>query len=174
MHEDDLSDLKPIARRLRQACTALDLGLVDPLLRSVVEITNRSNWLQTEFSCSGLPEDHLNDSEGQPRRWGSYTPGEMYIAYAFPWQQMNRVLETAICEAARYKLALTIRFSSWSDELQAASTAERLARFAVAVSYEPAHWRQVEQALSVFGAIAALGVEQRSDGNRRIATQAAM
>lgn len=158
MFEDD-SRLQTDCRGSRQASAALDLGLVDPLLRSVVEITNRSNWLQTEFSCSGLPEDHANDSEGMPRRWGSYTRGEMYIAYSCPWLQMNRVLETAISEAAKYKLALTIRFSSWRDELRQASMAETLARFAIAVSYEPANSSHVQHALSVFGAIAAVAVE---------------
>jgi len=159
MPEDDSGDLKSIAGDSCQASAALDLGLVDPLLRGVVEITNRSNWLQTEFSCSGLPGDHTNDSEGVPRRWGSYTRGEMYIAYSCPWLHMNRVLETAISEAAKYKLALTIRFSSWRDELRQALMAETLARFAIAVSYEPGNSRHVQHALSVFGAIAAVAVE---------------
>jgi hypothetical protein len=65
-----------------------------------------------------------------PRRWGSYTRGEMYIAYSCPWRQMNRLLETAISEAAKHQLALTIRFSLWRDELRQASMAETLARFA--------------------------------------------
>ena len=72
-----------------------------------------------------------------------------------------------------FKLALTIRFSSGRDEeLKAASTAEPHARFAIAVNYEPMYGRPVEEALRVFGAIAALGVKQ-SDENRLIATQAA-
>ena len=62
----------------------LDLSLIDPLLRDVVEATNRSSWLRTEFSCSGMPDDHAIDSDGTVRRWGSHTAGEMYIAYACP------------------------------------------------------------------------------------------
>jgi hypothetical protein len=172
MFEDGSGDFKPTAEGSCSASAALDLRLVDPLLRSVVEITNLSNWLQTEFSCSGLPEDHANDSEEMSRRWGSYTRGGMYIAYCCPWPQMSRVLETAISEAAKYKLALTISFSSLSDELREASMAAMLARFAIAVTYEPSHWTHVQQALSVFGAIPRWESSGRrvSDGNSSIAT----
>ena len=152
-------DVKPMARVSCQGSAALDLGLVDPPLRRIVAITNRSNWLRTDYSCPGLPEDHANDSEGLPRRWGSYTRHEMYIAYSCAWPQMSRVPEAAISESRKYELALTIRFTSWSDALREASTTEPLARFAVTVSYEPANRKHVHQALSGFRVIAALGTE---------------
>lgn len=159
MPEHDSHDFRPIARVLCQGLAALDLGLVDPPLRRVVAITNRSNWLRTEFSCSGLPEDHANNSEGLPRRCGSYTRGEMYIVYSCAWPQMSRALEAAISDSRKYKLALTIRFTSWSDALLEASTTEPLARFAIAVSYEPANRKHVHQTLSGFRVIAAPGTE---------------
>jgi hypothetical protein len=135
---------------------ALDLSLVDPLLRDVVEATNRSRWLRTEFSCSGMPDDHAIDSDGTVRRWGSHTAGEMYIAYACPWAKMNRVLETAISEASECGLPLTIRFNSWSGDVQDISMTAPVAHFAVAVHYEPAELASTQAALSVFGQIAAM------------------
>ena len=136
--------------------TALDLSLVDPLLRDVVEATNRSRWLRTEFSCSGMPDDHAIDSDGTVRRWGSHTAGEMYIAYACPWTEMKRVLETAISQASNGGLPLTIRFNSWSGDVPDISTTAPIAHFAVAVHYEPAELASTAAALSVFGQIAAL------------------
>ncbi len=135
---------------------ALDLNLVDPLLRDVVEATNRSPWLRTEFSCSGMPDDHAIDSDGTVRRWGSHTAGEMYIAYACPWTEMNRVLETAIRHAANCGLPLTIRFNSWSGNVRDISMTAPVAHFAVAVHYEPAELPSTQAALSVFGHIAAM------------------
>ena len=134
----------------------LDLNLVDPLLRDVVEATNRSPWLRTEFSCSGMPDDHAIDSDGTVRRWGSHTAGEMYIAYACPWAEMNRVLETAIARASNRGLPLTIRFNSWSGDVQDISITAPIAHFAVAVHYEPAELASTQAALSVFGQIAAM------------------
>jgi hypothetical protein len=136
--------------------TALDLSLIDPLLRDVIEATNRSTWLRTEFSCSGRPDDHAIDSDGTVRRWGSHTPGEMYIAYACPWAEMNRVLETAINRACACALPLTIRFNSWSGDVRDISMTVPVAHFAVAVHYEPAELASTRAALSVFGQIAAM------------------
>ena len=135
--------------------TALDLSLVDPLLRDVVEATNRSQWLRTEFSCSGMPDDHAIDSDGTGWRWGSHTAGEMYIAYACPWSEMNRVLETAISQASNGGLPLTIRFNSWNGDVPDLATAP-VAHFAIAIHYEPAELASTAAALSVFGQIAAL------------------
>jgi hypothetical protein len=135
---------------------ALDLSLVDPLLRDVVEATNRSRWLRTEFSCSGMPDDHAIDSDGTVRRWGSYTVGEMYIAYACPWAEMNRVLDTAISRASNCGLPLTIRFNSWSGDVRDLSMTAPVAHFAVAIHYEPAELASTAAALSVFGQIAVL------------------
>ena len=135
---------------------ALDLNLVDPLLRDVVEATNRSPWLRTEFSCSGMLDDHAIDSDGTVRRWGSHTAGEMYIAYACPWTEMNRVLETAIRQASNCGLPLTIRFNSWSGNVRDISMTAPVAHFAVAVHYEPAELPSTQAALSVFGHIAAM------------------
>lgn len=135
--------------------TALDLSLVDPLLRDVVEATNRSQWLRTEFSCSGMPDDHAIDSDGTGRRWGSHTAGEMYIAYACPWSEMNRVLETAISQASNGGLPLTIRFNSWNGDVPDLATAP-VAHFAIAIHYEPAELASTAATLSVFGQIAAL------------------
>jgi hypothetical protein len=134
---------------------ALDLSLVDPLLREVVEATNRSLWLRTEFSCSGMPDDHAIDSDGTVRRWGSDTAGEMYIAYACPWAEMNRVLATAINRASDCGLPLTIRFNSWNGDVRDMPAAP-VAHFAVAIHYEPAELASTEAALSVFGQIAAM------------------
>ena len=136
--------------------TALDLNLIDPLLRDVVEATNRSLWLRTEFSCSGMPDDHAIDSDGTVRRWGSHTAGEMYIAYACPWPKMNGVLETAISQASNCGLPLTIRFNSWSGDVQDISMTAPFAHFAVAIHYEPAELASTQAALSVFGQIAAM------------------
>src|ERR1700722_19170015 len=116
----------------------LDLSLVDPLLRDMVEATNRSPCLRTEFSCSGMPDDHAIDSDGMVRRWGSHTAGEMYIAYACPWAKMNGVLENAIRQASNCGLPLTIRFNSWSDDVADISLTVPVAHFAVAIHYEPA------------------------------------
>jgi hypothetical protein len=138
------------------AAAALDLNLVDPLLRKVVEATNRSTWLRSEFSCSGMPEDHAIDSDGTVRRWGSHTAGEMYIAYACPWAKMNQVLETAISQASNCGLPLTIRFNSWSGEVPDISMIAPVAHFAVAVHYEPAELASTQAALSVFENIAAM------------------
>ena len=91
--KDNSSDWKLIIKASHEAPASPNLDSVDPLLRNIVEITNPSNWLRTEFSCFGLPDDQTSDSEGLPRRWGSYTRGEMYIAYFCPWRQMNQVLE---------------------------------------------------------------------------------
>jgi hypothetical protein len=135
---------------------ALDLSLIDPLLRDVVEATNRSTWLRTEFSCSGMPDDHAIDSDGTVRRWGSHTAGEMYIAYACPWAKMNRVLESAISQASNRGLPLTIRFNSWSGDLGDISMTAPVAHFAVAIHYEPAELDSTQAALSVFGHIAAM------------------
>ena len=134
----------------------LDLSLIDPLLRDVVEATNRSPWLRTEFSCSGMPDDHAIDSDGMVRRWGSHTAGEMYIAYACPWPKMNSVLETAISQASNCGLPLTIRFNSWSGDVADISVAVPIAHFAVAVHYEPAQLDSTQAALSVFGQIASM------------------
>jgi hypothetical protein len=138
------------------SAAALDLNLVDPLLRGVVKTTNRSPWLRTEFSCSGMPDDHAIDSDGTVRRWGSHTAGEMYIANACPWVEMNRVLETAIGQASTCGLPLTIRFNSWSGDVQDISMTAPVAHFAVAVHYEPADLASTQAALSVFGQIAAM------------------
>ena len=136
---------------------ALDLSLVDPLLRDVVEATNRSPWLRTQFSCSGMPDEHAIDSDGTVRRWGSHTAGEMYIAYACPWAEMNRVLETAISQASKCGLPLTVRFNSWSGDARDMSmTTVPVAHFAVAVHYEPAELASTQAALSVFAQIAAM------------------
>ena len=136
---------------------ALDLSLVDPLLRDVVEATNRSPWLRTEFSCSGMPDEHAIDSDGTVRRWGSHTAGEMYIAYACPWAEMNRVLETAISQASKCGLPLTVRFNSWSGDARDTSmTTAPVAHFALAVHYEPAESDSTQAALNVFGQIAAV------------------
>jgi hypothetical protein len=135
---------------------ALDLSLVDPLLRDVVKATNRSPWLRTEFSCSGMPDDHAIDSDGTVRRWGSHTAGEMYIAYACLWPKMNGVLETAISQASNCGLPLTIRFNSWSGDVRDISMTAPVAHFAVAVHYEPAELPSTQAALSVFGHIAAM------------------
>jgi hypothetical protein len=134
----------------------LDLSLIDPLLRDVVETTNRSQWLRTEFSCSGMPDDHAVDSDGTMRRWGSHTAGEMYIAYACPWPKMNGVLETAISQASKCGLPLTIRFNSWSGEVGDISMSVPIAHFAVAVHYEPTELVSSQGALSVFGHIAVM------------------
>jgi hypothetical protein len=134
----------------------LDLSLVDPLLRDVVGATNRSTWLRTEFSCSGMPDDHAIDSDGTVRRWGSHTAGEMYIAYGCPWPKMNGVLETAISQASNCALPLTIRFNSWSGDVADISMTVPVAHFAVAVHYDPAESASTQAALSVFGRIAAM------------------
>jgi hypothetical protein len=136
--------------------TALDLNLIDPLLRDVVEATNRSPWLRTEFSCSGMPDDHAIDSDGTVRRWGSHTAGEMYIAYACPWPKMNGVLETAISQASNCGLPLTIRFNSWSGDIRNMPMSAPFAHFAVATHYEPDDLASTQKALSVFGQIAAM------------------
>lgn len=149
--------IRSTARSSRQS-SALNLELVDPLLWNTVEMTNRSTWLQTEFSCSGLPDDHANDSEGSPRRWGSFTPGEMYIAYACPWAGVRRVLETAINQAANCKLTLAIRFSSWREGVS--SRRKDAAHFAIAVNYEPTDPIRTQKALSVFDAIAAIAANR--------------
>jgi hypothetical protein len=135
---------------------ALDLSLIDPLLRDVVEATNRSRWLRTEFSCSGMPDDHAIDSDGTVRRWGSHTAGEMYIAYACPWAEMNRVLESAISQASNRGLPLTIRFNSWSGDVGDISLTVPVAHFAVAIHYGPAELDSTQAALSVFGQIASM------------------
>jgi hypothetical protein len=150
-----LTDVPGILAGTSPAAT-LDLGLIDPLLRDVVEGTNRSPWLRTEFSCSGMPDDHAIDSDGTVRRWGSHTAGEMYIAYACPWAEMNRVLETAISQASNCGLPLTIRFNSWSGDVRDMSMTAPVAHFAVAVHYEPAELASTQAALSVFGQIAAM------------------
>lgn len=150
-----LSDVPGMLRGSPPA-EALDLSLVDPLLRDVVEATNRSPRLRTEFSCSGMPDDHAIDSDGTVRRWGSHTAGEMYIAYACPWAEMNSVLESAINQASKCGLPLTIRFNSSSGDVRDLSMSAPVAHFAVAVHYEPAELASTQAALSVFGQIAAL------------------
>ena len=57
--------------------------------------------------------------------------------------------------ASKCKLALTIRFSSWSDDFQPGK-AEAVTCFAIAVSYEPTDPKRVQEALSVFDLIAVL------------------
>ena len=48
---------------------------MNPLLRDVIEQTDHSRWLRTEFSRSGLPADHARDSDGIPlKRSRSWPP----------------------------------------------------------------------------------------------------
>lgn len=80
----------------------------------------------------------------------------MYIAYACPLAEMNSVLETAINQASKCGLPLTIRFNSSSGDVRDLSMSAPVAHFAVAVHYEPAELASTQAALSVFEQIAAL------------------
>jgi hypothetical protein len=134
----------------RRDITDLDLSLIDPLLREVVAATNRSVWLRTEFSCSGFPTDHTVESEGTERRWGSYTCGRMYIAYACSQRYMKRVIRVAIAQAHQ-KLDISLHLHCSGGESAAGLEP---AQFAVATFYDPGDPSQTEVALGIFKTIA--------------------
>jgi hypothetical protein len=64
MLDNPFDGLKSVDKITQSAARGLDLSMIDPLLRDVIEQTNHSRWLRTEFSCSGLPADHARDSDG--------------------------------------------------------------------------------------------------------------
>ena len=150
---------------LHREADQLDLNLIDPLLREVVATTARSTWLRTEFSCSGFPLDHEVDSEGSARRWGSYTRGRMYIAYACSPCDVKRVIRVAIGGAHR-KLEMSLHLHSWGGESPAGSEP---AQFAVAAFYDPSDPSQTEAALEIFKAIAQLASPASRSPMRRSA-----
>jgi hypothetical protein len=143
----------------------LDLNLIDPLLREVVAATACSTWLRTEFSCSGFPADHDVDSEGSARRWGSYTHGRMYIAYACSQRDVKRVIRVAIVKVHR-KLDISLHLHSWGGE---SAGGREPAQFAVAAFYDPNDTSQTEAALGIFKAIAELASPASRSSVRRSA-----
>ncbi|HEX4210579.1 MAG TPA: hypothetical protein VHY56_09315, partial [Candidatus Binataceae bacterium] len=152
-HMVDSRSYSAQARELeRRETAALDLSLIDPLLREVVAATKRSTWLRTEFSCSGFPADHTLESEDTERRWGSYTCGRMYIAYACSRRYVRRVIRVAIAQAHR-KLDISLHLHCSGGE---SAAGPELAQFAVAAFYDPGEPLETEAALGIFKGVAEL------------------
>jgi hypothetical protein len=132
--------------------------------KPVVAATNRSAWLRTEFSCSGFPADQTVESEGTERRWGSYTCGRMYIAYACSQRYMRRVIRVAIAQA-HPKLEISLHLHCWGGE---SAAGPEPAQFAVATFYDPGDPSQTEVALGIFKTIAEFASVRKASNGRTL------